>query len=150
MPEEIVYKPTSEYSKDHDTPKQAQVETIIERLLKYGTMIMEGATGITSSSTFYTVPEGKTFFLVAAHMNSQLKATAVDGRADINVTGTTDSIIRHFYESTVSTIGDYQQNSVSFPVPLKFSAGFEISVSALQTQASVDIQGYEIDNEFLK
>lgn len=149
-PDQIAFVPGSNFVPELDTPKATQVETIIERLLKYGTLILEGSTGTTGSLFFYKVPEGKTFFLVSAHLSSQLLQTVVDGRADIQVSQTTDSIIRHFYESTVSTVGDYQESSVNFPVPLKFEANREIGTGVAVTQASVDIQGYEIDNEFLK
>ena len=152
MPEDIVFKPTSEYDASLDTPKQAQKDTIIERLLKYGTLISKNAQTSSAVVTLYVVPPGKTFFLVSSNLVSQR-----DGSLLVNAGGrlffegaSTARILNHSYEANIGALGDIMQSSASFPVPLKVSSGIEIGISVASTNSSAQIQGYEIDNEFLK
>ena len=157
MPEEVVYTPPTDYDPSHDTPKEAQKETITERLLKYGTLINKRVLGLTSvGRTIYTVPQGKTFFLVYCCIDAQnflISGNSMIGKIVIKISGST--AISSPFLVQVSTMGgdDFNSQSISFPIPVKIAFGQEIVVYKDQSGATnVDgsIQSYEIANEFLK
>ena len=153
MPEDIVFKPTSDYDASLDTPKQAQRDTIMERLLKYGVLIAKGVTTNSTLRILYTVPTGKTFFLISANLVSQRDGSVIvqaDGDLFFSGPAGSNSILTHNYEANIGALGDIMQSSINFSVPLKFPSGAEIKLAVASTNSTSQIQGYEIDNEFLK
>ncbi len=156
----IVYKPTTKYSKSNDTAIEKQ--NLISGLMFYGTRITRyksiTSAGGTAFDTIYTVPEGKTFFLISAGLTIRIEpSTDAAGVSIIYHSGGTSSISRILYhEADVSTLGVGQISASSivmpFSIPIRFLSGESILVSAFPTDCSsyATIIGYEIDSSLLK
>lgn len=156
---EIAYVPPSEFNPKDNTPFQAQSETITERLLKFGTLIVKESLNTQAGSLIYKVPLGKTFFLIAASVNMENISNNGNFAAKLAV----DALIFNFATSTsllrisaASSNNVDQMNaniSASYAIPLRFGEGLQFfaydNPSADGNSHSL-IQGYEIDNGFLK
>jgi len=157
-----VYTPTSKYSKIQDTKIEKQ--SLITGLMFYGTRITRWwqatSTGGTDSTTIYTVPEGKTFFLMSAYLNVSIPTTENrNGTGWITAaTPVTTSTGRILYLSVSSLAtadgGAMSRNSLSiaYNIPIRYVSGevFQVSAFANNTSASGGIAGYEIDNTLLQ
>lgn len=148
MPEDIVYKPTSEYSGELDTPKQTLAETITERLLKHG-IVKRGSAlfQINGDRTIYTVPEGRTFFLIHAMLGLQT-VLAGFGQTVFHVADG-QQILKLWSTSVLNSV---ESISASLSIPIKLNSGeiLEINSNSANVRADGSFAGYEIDNEFLK
>ena len=111
-------------------------------LIEFGQMIIKSSSASGSTSSFYAVPKGKTFFLISA---------VLDGYATAN------STISFYFQPSLDDIlrlnllvNGQKSTSVSFPTPLKIDYGqtFEITALANATGRAI-ISGYLVENSEL-
>lgn len=145
MPE-VVYKPTSEYKKEFDTPiSKTNLKTGI---ILFGKRIMLQAVGTVTGATIYEVPLGKTFFLTNASINNAVNATGVNTRM---YTGSLLPYQDHllFIHSSGLALTGVLQDRKEFDF-LKFVATEKINISAdAGNIATGTIIGYEIESVLL-
>lgn len=99
---------------------------------------------------FFTVPSGKTRFVLSAVMQWVTRTT---GGFTLNADVTMDIAgKRVIFQSATATHLAHEIVSVSFSIPLKMNAGEFVRVDAgsQSTYVFATVTGYEIDNEKLK
>ena len=93
------------------------------KALMNGTMVLVSnhTTGVTSPETLYTVPAGKTFYLVSVNSLAYNSiANAADSQFDANIGAGAVSMISHRFFNNAN----FSESIVlTFPIPIKFPTG---------------------------
>jgi len=143
---DIVYTPISKYSSELNTP--IYKTNFFSALALYGNRkCIEGSKSGTGTSKFYTVPAGKTLFIVTTYLTATTNATG-QSRITINDPTITDVYVLNIlrvYENTCLT------SIENFSIPIRVSSGETLW---LYTQDATGytlggIVGYELDTATL-
>ena len=112
-------------------------------LVNNGTLVTGIGTATGGSVILHTVPTGKVFFLVACSLATR-NSTATDALCTIDVITTGGNILAI---ETGLTDENTEVLAVSFPIPLKISAGETLSVTSgnIDVAAVGAFAGYEVD-----
>jgi len=151
----IVYVPLAQQSPTNVQP-QNNLISIQSILLQYGKRIeVHGrASGLAAETTLYTVPTGKYFFLLTAHL-CVFEGWPCDGNFGALQILPRDSTGTKILQIELPEVNDYPlvaTSSVSPSIPLKMIAGKSVQVYNLETfgKSNAQITGYEIDQNFVK
>jgi len=106
------------------------------------TWVRESKTKSAGTIVLYTVPTGKVFYLIAAHVRIWHVATG-DHDARIEVRDETDGYVGTICGASCSDADNRAQQAISFPLPLMFPEGWDIYLTTeLSTGAYGTIFGW--------
>jgi hypothetical protein len=147
---DIAYKPTSPYNEANATVLQNTRINLESGIVLNGRRICLGDDGISPSTTIvYTVPQGKTFFLVSDSISTS--ASAGSGNATLSVGPKANGeIIDEVYSATGGIY--WRDHTKTFPYPIKLLSGENITfvLVGASTDGAYSIQGYEVDSSLLQ
>lgn len=131
----LLTSPTQTSTKTHN------VYTFNEWLMENGTFRGDGKIAQDTTTTLYTVPGGKVFYLIATAVQFR-HSTATYGAAYIKVAGK----IVLYLEST-NLDKDHGETAMNFSIPIKLAAGQVIEVRSVAAAliAVGSFAGYEVD-----
>jgi len=132
---DIVYTPTSEYSpKFNTTITKISFNT---GMLFYGRRIIASGSKTGAGSTIlYTVPTGKTFFLLQAFADNLSV-----GQGTVSITSNGNIIYLFWYTGT-----GYIFDTKTYAIPIRFLEGEKLTLnSTANATANGTVIGYELD-----
>jgi len=145
-----VYKPTSEISL---IPSQAPKFSLLTGINVLGqrkiSSLSLATTAITDTyTTLYTVPSGKTFFLISAYAQTSTNRNSV---AAVVVGPQYDALIIAQLYLGISAVWEQSTNILNLNTPIKFTNGEVIKAhyiagTSQETLANYSVVGYELDN----
>ena len=143
----LAYKPTAKYNSKNDT-------AISKTNLNTGIMLSGQRVGVSDSAidgtkTLYTVPFGKTLFIISAGIAVM---TSNAGNAYISISSDNSSEL--IITGRASLELAYQHITKQFSIPLKFNSGENIKLVGLDDSGGVvvgagQINGYLVDTSLL-
>jgi len=145
---DIVYKPTSAYSKELDTA--ISKSNLLTGLMLYGKRInlfhyLDGSTG--TQQLIYTVPPGKTFFMTNATVTMYVTGAFVGNYG----MGGGSAATSYFYIVGVTSYDGMYTQTKNYPVLMRLVSTEKIyhSITVGVGAAAGLIEGYEIDTALL-
>lgn len=146
MPDDIAFKPNEKLSAKQQaeyipSPKKF-TPTFFDWLVSKGELIIKHAVATNTTTTLYTIPTTKFFYLVSAELSCNANALATGGWADMLIK---DLVAGRLF--CTDAIDTSEGVSMDYSIPLKLIAGETIKVrsDAANAFASLSIMGYLID-----
>ena len=143
---DIAYKPTSEYKSQFDTP--VKKPDLFSVLALYGKRIIKQTqTQSSTTVTLYTVPVGKTFFLLSAFI---FRSNESNGLSH-NTLGTNQGeVILYWYLEGLAGQVSHTPATISYSIPIRFQSTEVITYNTdVAERSSAGIVGYEIETSLI-
>lgn len=122
------------------------IQPVFEVTPSYAAIIRDGARSTTGTTTLFTTPSDRDFFLTYAQITQSTDVTADNTGCELDVTvdGTLRSVLQIVKQTTTATSGLTNRGTFAFPLKLDRGTGVVIThsftVGASSIQASV--QGF--------
>jgi hypothetical protein len=144
---EVVYKPTSPYNSDLNTPI-TKTSLITGIILQGKRICAESVINGNGTQTIYTVPDGKSFFLFNINHNSYMSDNNL-AECIISLNGNTEQLTEHF----VSSLQRQEVVNIVYNNPIKYNISdyflIQVITGAVNIKSVVTLIGYEVDNILL-